>query len=243
MDNVTPEVALTACLSSTNLVAQKQNGVFVIHLRKKEKKIKLTGKVMDSKDGSPLAGATVFIMKNDKRTVGQRLLWMEISHWKFPADTKEVVASYIGYKNKSVKVVANKPLQIFLEENSNSLNEVVVNGYSSVKRTSFTGNAVTVTKDDLLKVSTRNMIDVLQVYDPSLRIAVNNEMGSDPNSLPEFYIRGRSGIGTTQLDAQSLSKTSLKNNPNLPTLSWMVLRLVCRSCMIWILAVLRALLS
>ncbi len=37
VDNVTPEVALTACLSGTNLVAQKQNGVFVIHLRKKEK--------------------------------------------------------------------------------------------------------------------------------------------------------------------------------------------------------------
>ena len=174
VDNVTPEVALTACLSGTNLVAQKQNGVFVIHLRKKEKKIKLTGKVMDSKDGSPLAGATVFIMKNDKRTVGTAATLDGDFSLEVPADTKEVVASYIGYKNKSVKVVANKPLQIFLEENSNSLNEVVVNGYSSVKRTSFTGNAVTVTKDDLLKVSTRNMIDVLQVYDPSLRIAVNN---------------------------------------------------------------------
>ena len=32
-----------------------------------------------------------------------------------------------------------------------------------------------------------------------------------------MYIRGRSGIGTTELDAESLSKTSLKNNPNLPT--------------------------
>ena len=216
VDNVTPEVALTACLSGTNLVAQKQNGVFVIHLRKKEKKIKLTGKVMDSKDGSPLAGATVFIMKNDKRTVGTAATLDGDFSLEVPADTKEVVASYIGYKNKSVKVVANKPLQIFLEENSNSLNEVVVNGYSSVKRTSFTGNAVTVTKDDLLKVSTRNMIDVLQVYDPSLRIAVNNEMGSDPNSLPEFYIRGRSGVGVMELDKDAVSQSALSNNPNTP---------------------------
>ena len=216
VDNVTPEVALTACLSGTNLVAQKQNGVFVIHLKKKEKKIKLTGKVMDSKDGSPLAGATVFIMKNDKRTVGTAATLDGDFSLEVPADTKEVVASYIGYKNKSVKVVANKPLQIFLEENSNSLNEVVVNGYSSVKRTSFTGNAVTVTKDDLLKVSTRNMIDVLQVYDPSLRIAVNNEMGSDPNSLPEFYIRGRSGVGVMELDKDAVSQSALSNNPNTP---------------------------
>ena len=216
VDNVTPEVALTACLNGTNLVAQKQNGVFVIHLKKTEKKIKLTGKVMDSKDGSPLAGATVFIMKNGKHTVGTAATLDGDFSLEVPTDTKEVVASYIGYKNKYVKVVANKPLQIFLEENSNSLNEVVVNGYSSVKRTSFTGNAVTVTKDDLLKVSTRNMIDVLQVYDPSLRIAVNNEMGSDPNSLPEFYIRGRSGVGVMELDKDAVSQSALSNNPNTP---------------------------
>ena len=42
-------------------------------------------------------------------------------------------------------------------------------------------------------------------------------MGSNPNSVPELYIRGRSGIGTTELDAESLSKSALKNNPNLPT--------------------------
>lgn len=216
VDNVTPEVALTACLNGTNLVAQKQNGVFVIHLKKTEKKIKLTGKVMDSKDGSPLAGATVFIMKNGKYTVGTAATIDGNFSLEIPAGTKEVVASYIGYKNKYVKVDTNKPLQIFLEENSNSLNEVVVNGYSSVKRTSFTGNAVTVTKDDLLKVSSRNMIDVLQVYDPSLRIATNNEMGSDPNSLPEFYIRGRSGVGVMELDKEALSQSSLSNNPNTP---------------------------
>ena len=60
------------------------------------------------------------------------------------------------------------------------------------------------------------MIDVLQVYDPSLRIAVNNEMGSDPNSLPEFYIRGRSGVGVMELDKDAVSQSALLNNPNTP---------------------------
>lgn len=44
------------------------------------------------------------------------------------------------------------------------------------------------------------MIAALQVFDPSLRIMENNEMGSDPNTLPEFYVRGRSGIsGVSEL--------------------------------------------
>lgn len=42
-------------------------------------------------------------------------------------------------------------------------------------------------------------------------------MGSDPNAIPEIYIRGRSGIGVKQLDQDALSKSALKNNPNLPT--------------------------
>lgn len=75
------------------------------------------------------------------------------------------------------------------------------------------------------------MIDVLQVYDPSLRIAVNNEMGSDPNSLPEFYIRGRSGVGVMELDKDAVSQSALSNNPNTPILLWMVLRYLCRKCM------------
>lgn len=215
--DVTPEFALEACLNGTHLMAKKQNGVFVIRAQKPgDKKVKIAGKVMDSKDGSPLVGATVFIMKNGKYTTGTAATTDGSFSFEVPAETKEVVASYIGYQNKFVKVSIGKPLQIFLEETSNSLNEVVVNGYSSVKRTSFTGNAVTVTKEDLLKVSTRNMIDVLQVYDPSLRISVNNEMGSDPNTLPEFYIRGRSGVGVMELDKNALSQSSLSNNPNTP---------------------------
>ena len=60
------------------------------------------------------------------------------------------------------------------------------------------------------------MIDALQVFDPSLRLMKNNAMGSDPNTLPEFYIRGQSGIGTKELDVQDISQAALQNNPNTP---------------------------
>ena len=41
-------------------------------------------------------------------------------------------------------------------------------------------------------------------------------MGSDPNSLPEFYIRGRSGVGVMELDKDAVSQSALSNNPNTP---------------------------
>ena len=69
-------------------------------------------------------------------------------------------------------------------------------------------------------MSGRNVIDALQVFDPSLRIMKNNLMGSDPNTLPEFYVRGRSGIaGVKELDAleaSDVSQFAITNNPNTP---------------------------
>ncbi|HCM20134.1 MAG TPA: SusC/RagA family TonB-linked outer membrane protein, partial [Porphyromonadaceae bacterium] len=90
-------------------------------------------------------------------------------------------------------------------------------------KSSFTGSSTKVSKDEILKISPRNVIDVLQVFDPSFRIIQNNQMGSDPNTLPEFYIRGRTSIdGVKELDqltaaeSGTLSKFALTNNPNLP---------------------------
>lgn len=86
-----------------------------------------------------------------------------------------------------------------MKEATETLKDVVVTGYANIKKSSFTGNAIRIGKEDLLKVSSRNVINVLQVFDPSFRIMRNNDMGSDPNTMPEFYIRGRSGIGVKEL--------------------------------------------
>lgn len=40
--------------------------------------------------------------------------------------------------------------------------------------------------------------------------------GSDPNALPEVRLRGQASIGVKDLDRSSVSKSVLRNNPNLP---------------------------
>ena len=92
------------------------------------------------------------------------------------------------------------------------MEEVVVNGYFTKNKDSFTGNAVVVSKDELAKVSSNNLLSALQVFDPSFRLKDNVDMGSNPNSMPNFRIRGNSGFG-----AEGLSEANLKNDPNLPT--------------------------
>ena len=81
----------------------------------------------------------------------------------------------------------------------------------------FTGSSTQISGDDLRKVSQTNIIRAIQSFDPSFRLVDNVQFGSDPNALPEMYIRGRSGFGVKELDKDQLSKSNLENNPNLPT--------------------------
>lgn len=137
-----------------------------------------------------------------------------------PREDVIFVFSYIGMVTQEVLVKGNlkKELIVHMKEDVNEVNEVVVTGFANIRKESFTGNAVTIKKDELLKVNKTNVISALQAFDPSFRIAENTTWGSDPNALPEVYLRGKSGIGVKELGGTDVtSKSSLKNNPNLPT--------------------------
>ena len=69
-------------------------------------------------------------------------------------------------------------------EATESIQEVIVTGYNSIQKESFTGNTTKIEKEDLLKVNPNNLISAIQTFDPSFRIQENLAAGSDPNSLP-----------------------------------------------------------
>ncbi|WP_077153158.1 SusC/RagA family TonB-linked outer membrane protein [Bacteroides bouchesdurhonensis] len=136
-----------------------------------------------------------------------------------PREDVTLTFTYIGMKPQEVTVKAGqkKDLQIRMKEDANELNEVVITGMADIRKESFTGNTITIKKDELLKVNKTNVIAALQAFDPSFRIAENVTWGSDPNALPEVYVRGKSAFGQKELDMNVTDKSSLKNNPNLPT--------------------------
>ena len=190
------------------------NIVTIVYQQPKEKKKTVTGVVVDE-EGGPLPGAHIKLLKTNTSAVtdSQGKFSINLSNQYNPV----LSISYLGMSAQEIKVVNDKPLRIVMKPDEKQLDEVVVTGYVKISKNSFTGTSVTVSADQLMSVSKTNVLGALQVFDPSFRIAENNLAGSDPNKVPELYIRGRSGIGTTELDAESLSKSSLENNPNLPT--------------------------
>ena len=131
-----------------------------------------------------------------------------------------IIVSYIGMVTEEISLgddaSKDKARVIKLKEDAVMTDEVVITGYSNINKKSFTGISVQIKKEDLLKVSKTNVFSALQAFDPSFRIQENSQWGSDPNAIPELYIRGRSGIGIKELDSETVSKSNLQNNPNLP---------------------------
>lgn len=208
---------LNRVLSPKGFTYAAKNGIVVIK-KKNEKSRTLSGRVVDE-TGAELPGVTVLILGKEKNigtmtdADGAFLLGL-------PDGNAVIRISFVGMQPLEIqtsKLNLDDIHTFRMKPDSKQLDEVVVTGYAKISRNSFTGTSVTVTADELMSVSKTNVLGALQTFDPSFRIAENNLAGSNPNNIPELYIRGRSGIGTTQLDAESLSKTSLKNNPNLPT--------------------------
>ncbi len=210
------EVALKLILNPQGFDYVMKDGIVVIRKQQTEKSDnRIRGIVVDS-NKEPIPGASI-IVKGTRTGTSSNI------EGEFTLDVKgDKVAleiSFIGMKKQTLQVDATrkKMLEITLVDDVKTLEDVVVTGYSNVRKTSFTGSSTQITGDELRKVSQTNVIDAMQSFDPSFRLMTNTQFGSDPNALPEMYIRGRSGVGVRDLDKSQLSKSNLENNPNLPT--------------------------
>lgn len=214
------EEILKVCLKGTGLTYVIQDAVIVlkpIAPDDKVKEIRIVGKVIDEKK-LPLPGVTVLIKGTKLGTAtdfnGKYAL-------KLP-ERKDIVLvfSFMGMETQEIKYTGKDTINVTLKEDKVKLQDVVVTGFLNVRKESFTGNATTVTRDQLMKANNKNVIAALQIFDPSFRIKENNIWGSDPNALPEFNIRGESSIeinkGLQAEQNRRTQRTNLKNNPNLP---------------------------
>ena len=107
----------------------------------------ITGSIKDARNGEALIGATV-IVKNEKGKGA-----VTDVDGKFQLQTKKEVpltlrVEYVGYRPLEVDVYDfEEPVEITLIDNSNRLNEIVVVGYGTQKRTQLTGSVTTIKAD------------------------------------------------------------------------------------------------
>lgn len=164
----------------------------------------LKGVVKDNK-GQPLPGVTVLIKGT---SLGVSTDVDGNYSVTIPDNGKETVLvfTFVGMKPQELKYTGQPVLNVVMSEDAKEIEEVVVNGYFARKKESFTGVSKTFSGNELRTISTGNVLNTLSVLDPSFTKIVNNEMGSDPNTIPNFEIRGSSSL-----------KSDYEGNPNMPT--------------------------
>ena len=152
----------------------------------------VTGTVKDA-TGEPMIGVTVLLN-------GQAAAVTDIDgNFTIKAEPKDVVkVSYIGYTDQEITVGNKTSLDIVLQEDSQTLNEVVVVGYGTMKKSDLTGSVSSVNTDQLNAKGTSSPIASLQGSVPGVNITqstgrTNGGFNVDLKSatIIQYTIKGR----------------------------------------------------
>lgn len=148
--------------------------------------ITVQGTVVSAVDDEPLIGASVVPASNKKSGVATDI---DGNFTIMVPQGTDLVVSYIGYKAKTVKAESN--MTIKLMEDSELLDEVVVVGYSTEKRSDLTGSVSVVKMKDISDIPTGNVIQSLQGRVAGMQITTDGTPGGLSTSTS---IRGASSF-------------------------------------------------
>lgn len=154
----------------------------------------IKGKITDS-SGQPVPGVNVI---EKGTTNGVQSDFDGNFSLKVKSEKAILVVSYIGFKIKEVSVNGLANLSIKLEEDSATLDEVVVVGYGSVKKKDLTGSVVSISAAKLEGRSNTNALQSLGGQAAGVQIIQSQ---GAPGLAPTVKIRGASSInaGTSPL--------------------------------------------
>ena len=148
--------------------------------------IRVKGQVLDIKK-EPIVGANV-VMKGSKiNTVTDFDGNYSIT---VPNKESEIEFSFIGFTSKLIKVGENTIINVTLEDGQNALDEVVVIGFASVKKSDVTSSIATVKGKELKSMTVGNVNESLQGKVAGVQVVG----GGGPGGYPKVLIRGISTI-------------------------------------------------
>ena len=104
-----------------------------------------------------------------------------------------LVISYVGFETQEINVVGKSSINISLKPNLEALDEVVVIGYGTARKSDLTGSVVSVSGDDLKKQSISNVAEAL-----TGRMAGVQVLSTEGSPDAEIKIRIRGGGSLTQ---------------------------------------------
>ena len=143
---------------------------------------KISGIITDEK-GEPIIGANIAVVGTTIGIISD----MDGKYELEVPEGAEVKVSYIGYNPQSFKVTQKTSYNIVLKEDSEMIDEVVVVGYGTIKKSDISGSVVSVDKEQMMKRNPLNLAQGLQGSAAGVMVSKNS---GDPEGTATIRIRG-----------------------------------------------------
>lgn len=152
------------------------------------------GVVTDAQTQEPLVGVTCIVEGSQKGTTTGIDGSFELQLAK---SDQAITFSYVGYKTQTVDWAGQTSLNIELNEDAALLDEVIVVGYGSQKKSDITGAVGSVSKDRIEKMVSTDIAQMMQGAVPGLNV-MTTEAGANPEGQSGLMlIRGRNSISAS----------------------------------------------
>lgn len=147
----------------------------------------VSGTITEADTGEPLIGATIVEQGTTNGTVTDL-----DGRFQMTASSPDAIleVSYIGFQTQVIPLNGRTRLDIVLELDMQQLDEIVVVGYGSVRKSDLTGSVSSIKSEDLVKIPASNPLQALQ--GKVAGVQVNNFSGA-PGAAPTVRVRG---VGT-----------------------------------------------
>ena len=154
---------------------------------------KVKGTVSDE-NGEPLIGVNILIKGTTNGTITDINGTYEIN----ASSDATLLFTYIGYTDKEVQVKKQSVINVIMKDDSQSLEEVVVVGYGTVKKRDLTGSVSSIGSDKLKERSFGNALQSMAGQVSGVQIT---QTQGAPGMAPTIKVRGSSSInaGTSPL--------------------------------------------
>lgn len=179
--------ALMLSLCSHAVIAETSAAMLPQQVATKGKTIKVTGTVLDAA-GEPVIGANVVVEGTAIGTITD----MDGRYELEVPQGSSLTISYIGFSPKTIKATT-QAITVRLAEDSQLLNEVVVVGYGTMKKTDLTGAVASIKASDMEKEQRQTLQDMLRQGVAGLSVGIE----TDTKGNTDMMIRGKSTIGAS----------------------------------------------
>lgn len=155
-----------------------------------ENKNKVTGFITDER-GDPVIGASVL----EKGTSNGTITDLDGKFVLEVSSGSALSVSFIGYQPQTVNIDGRKEINITLREDMEQLDEVVVVGYGTQKKSSLTASVATVPTKELSKQIGHSVASALQGRTPGVEVL---QKGGEAGADIKILVRGAGTFGATE---------------------------------------------